>query len=205
MQRVALVANGEIKSFDLISSRLKTFQRIVAIDGGLLHCHQMGVTPDFLIGDFDSCPKDLLQSYSHIPHQKLPKEKDLTDLEAALQFELREASHLTIFAGWGGRIDHALTHALILTRYPGQVHLETETEILFALEKESLLDCQVHQTLSLIPLSGKVEGITTVGLKWELQDKTLDANFIGISNRVVRDKVEIRFKTGSLLCCLQHP
>jgi thiamine pyrophosphokinase len=54
----------------------------------------------------------------------------------------------------------------------------------------------------LIPINGPVSGIDTHGLKWELQDKRLDMNFIGVSNICVKEKIEISVKQGSLLCCI---
>ncbi len=200
MPTTALVADGVVQPS--LAQRIKTFDSIVAIDGGLLHCHRMDIVPDRIIGDFDSCPGDLLNSYSRIPRITLPKDKDLTDLEAALEQETPRASSLSIFGGWGKRIDHSLANAIILTRYPGLVRMETEDEIVFALEKESTLHCKRNQTLSLIPLNGPVTGLTTHGLKWELNDSRLDRHFIGISNICLEEVIRIQFQSGSLLVCI---
>ncbi len=198
MRSTAIVANGQIDSSDILRPLILSHSRIIAVDGGLIHCHTMGIKPDLIVGDFDSCPPDLLKQYESVKKIALQKEKDETDLEVAI----REAGEqTTLYAAWGHRIDHSLTNALLLTRHPG-MKMETEREIVFAIDKKVQLNCFVGQTISLIPLNGPVVGIDTHGLKWELKSGKLDLNFIGISNVALKEKVEISLKQGCLLCCI---
>jgi thiamine pyrophosphokinase len=197
----AIVASGELDPS--LASRIASFSRIVAVDGGLNHCHSLNIDPHFLIGDLDSCSPKILSQYPALPRLLLPKDKDHTDLEVAVQEELARSSRLVIFGGWGGRIDHSLINALLLTRTPGKVLLETAKELLFALKPKSTLSCAVGQTLSLLPINGPATGITTSGLKWELQAGQLDASFTGISNVCLKSAIKISFESGSLLCCLE--
>lgn len=199
MFHTALVANGQISSPDIIRPLILRHSQIIAVDGGLVHCDRMGIQPNLIVGDFDSCPNKLLQKYKNVPAIHLQTDKDETDLEVAI----REAksNDITLYAAWGHRIDHSLTNALLLTRHPG-MRMETETEIVFAIDKEITLDCKPGQTLSLIPLAGPVTGINTSGLKWELKNGKLDQHFIGISNICLNEKVKISLNNGSLLCIL---
>jgi thiamine pyrophosphokinase len=203
LRTTALVADGEIQDIPLLAEIIKTFHRVVAVDGGLKYCHSMGIEPHKIVGDFDSCPRELLKRYSHVLSIILPQDKDKTDLEVAIEAEISHSDSIAIFGGWGKRMDHSLTNALILTRYPGRVYLETEKEILFALKPTTRLNCFAGQTLSLIPLNGPVLGITTSGLKWELSNAQLDCQFVGISNVCLKSIVEIQYTCGSLLCCQQ--
>ena len=203
MKTVALIANGRIDSIEALRPSILKHQRIVAVDGGLQYCREMGVAPHLIIGDFDSCPKELLDHYGAVPQIILPVDKDQTDLEVAIEHELQKgAEQIVLFASWGNRIDHSLTNALFLTRYPGKLLLETETEQLFAINKRTELKCRVGQTLSLIPICGPVSGITTSGLKWELKHRQIDSRFIGISNICLKEIITISIDQGTLLCCL---
>ncbi|MBU6383594.1 MAG: thiamine diphosphokinase [Verrucomicrobia bacterium] len=197
----AIVANGQIDSPTIIRSLILRHNQIIAVDGGLVHCDKMGIQPHLIVGDFDSCPPELQHKYAHIRTILLKKDKDETDLEAAIREA--HAKDTTLYAAWGYRIDHSLTNALLLTRYPG-MKMETETEIVFAVDQAVQLHCKVGQTLSLIPLNGPVTGITTSGLKWELKSGKLDSHFIGISNVCVSATIQISVKSGSLLCVLQR-
>src|SRR5579872_7600023 len=166
---VALVASGELSHS--LKDSISKHPRIVAADGGLIHCKELGIHPHLIIGDFDSCPPNILKLYDSVPKISLPRDKDKTDLEVAIEEELkRGAQDLTLYGAWGKRIDHSLTNALLLMRYPGRLKLVTEHETIFAIEKTTTLHVAVGQTLSLIPISGPATGITTNGLQWELKD-----------------------------------
>jgi len=200
VQTIAIVANGQIESLEQTRPLILRHSRVVAVDGGLIHCQKMGIRPSLIVGDFDSCPSALLDHYLDVPKITLPKEKDETDLEVALREE--EGNPITLYGAWGHRIDHSLANALLLTRWPGTLQMETERELLFAIDKRVKLSCFIGQILSLIPLNGPVSGIATKGLKWELHNGQLDQNFIGISNICLKETVEISVKEGSLICCV---
>lgn len=200
MQTVAIVANGQIDSHEIIRTLILRHSRVVAVDGGLAHCQKMDIMPHLIVGDFDSCPPELLDQYPDVSKIVLPEEKDETDLEIAIKEE--GAKNITLYGAWGHRIDHSLTNALMLTRWPGRVKMETEKELLFATDKNIKFHAFVGQTLSLIPLNGPVSGISTKGLKWELKDGQLDQNFIGISNICLAKEIEISINHGTLICCL---
>lgn len=203
MKNVAFIANGQIDSVEKIKPLVLKHERVIAVDGGLVYCEKMGIRPDLIIGDFDSCPEGLLKQYEDVPKKHLAKEKDETDLEAAIEEARKKGFEKgTVFGGWGRRIDHSLTNALLLARFPGVLSLETENEVVFAIAKKVEIECFAGQTLSLIPLSGPADGITTKGLKWELKEGRLDQQFIGVSNLCLGARAEIRIKSGALLCSL---
>ncbi len=198
----AIIANGQIDDLEKLLPSILRNQRIIAVDAGLIYCKRASLTPDVLVGDFDSCPKEILDAYSEIPQTRLPRDKDETDLEVAIQEEWkRGVETITLFGAWGKRIDHSLTNALILGRNPGKLRMETEVETAFAICGKVELTCPVGQVISLIPLYGQAKGITTSGLKWELKNGTLDQNFVGISNVSLKPRVTIEVQDGLLLCC----
>ena len=203
MKTVALIASGQMDSAESLRSSILSHKRVIAVDGGLVFCQNLNITPHRIVGDFDSCPADVLKAYTHVPHITLQRDKDLTDLEAAIQKEFEEgAEKLTLFGALGGRIDHSMVNLLLLTRHPGKIWIETDQETLFAIDKKVSLPCRIGQTLSLIPLNGPVSGITTQGLKWELKNGKLDKDFVGVSNICLKETVDISVKKGSLICCI---
>lgn len=203
MQTIAIIADGQIDSLEILKPLILRHQRIVAVDGGLAYCKKLALQPDLIVGDFDSCPPDLLEQYEDVPRITLIQDKDETDLEVAINEELkRGARSLTLFGAWGRRIDHSLGNLLLLTRHPGKMTIETEKEILFAIDKTAALSTYPGQTLSLIPINGPVTGLSTKGLKWELASHRMDQNFFGISNLCLESRVEISVQAGILICCL---
>lgn len=67
--------------------------------------------PDFLIGDWDSGSRPELD----VPCMTLPVEKDMTDLQAAMDEALSMGiSRLLLCGCTGGRLDHTMSNLLLL-------------------------------------------------------------------------------------------
>lgn len=196
-----LVANGEPPSPSLLTSLAQT-GKLVAVDGGLIVCDQMHLEPILILGDFDSAPPSLLKKYSHV-RQVAMDNQNKSDLEKATESLIQNTDEPLIVCGaLGKRIDHTLTNICLLSRYPGKIKFESENERCFALPKSSILTCREGQILSLIPISTQVTGITTLGLKWELKNATLDKHHVSLSNVCEQNKIEITFEEGDLLVCI---
>ncbi len=198
-----LIANGKGSFSKNHLSQLQRTTCLIAVDGGIQHCQQLGLTPQLIIGDLDSAFPEVLTDYAHVEKKLFPQDKDHTDLELAVEFALQNWAKVRILGGLGGRTDHLLSNINLLALYPGRTSLESADEFLFVIDKCCTLNCYPGQILSLLPLNGPVTGIYTKGLKWELSSGVLDQNFMGISNVCLEDSVNIEVKTGSLLCILQ--
>ncbi len=198
-----LVANGQCDLSPQQISTLRSTTNLIAIDGGLKYCLTVGLTPSVFIGDLDSSNEDDLKKFPLISRHCFPKDKDKTDLELAIEYVTQRSSEkIRVFAALGKRIDHTLQNLQLLTRYPARITLESSIEEIFALSKKSALAVFPGQTLSLFPLNGPVQGLTTSGLKWELKNGTLDKQFVSISNVCLDNEVTIEFAQGDLLCIL---
>jgi len=200
----ALIANGAFDNPFALAPLVRSYQSIVAVDGGLVHCHAMGITPDLIVGDFDSIPPDLLQKYPQVPVQAFPKHKDQTDLELAIQFVYRpEVERIAVFGALGKRIDHTLSNLHILRRYPGKIIFENHDESVFCVQGSQEITTFPGQTISLIQL-GDVKGITTKGLHWELNKARFDKFFYSLSNIAQGSSFQIAIEEGDLICCLNR-
>ncbi len=65
-----------------------------------------------------------------------------------------------------------------------------------------VISCKPTQTVSLLPLAERAEGVTTEGLKWELQEAVIDKDFMSISNVALTTQIKITVRNGVLLLCL---
>ena len=85
-KRVVIFANGLISHVDEAHRFLLPDDTIIAADGGGRHCRQLGLTPDILIGDFDSLEPADLEAFVAAGARivRHPARKDYTDLELAL-------------------------------------------------------------------------------------------------------------------------
>jgi thiamine pyrophosphokinase len=151
---------------------------VVAADSGLDHALAIGLEVDLLVGDLDSVSPAALEAVSAVPRQVFPRDKDATDFELALAAVLtdEDLDRIIVLGGHGGRIDHLLSNAGVLTD-PRLSHLHLEwiagrTKIQ-VVHHTGRIHGHAGETVSLVALTDTVEGVTTTGLRWELQEATL--------------------------------
>ena len=192
----------------------------MAVDGGLQRIHELKLSPHLIIGDLDSLDIGLLQCYPAVPCLKYASEKNETDTELALMW-CRENGYqreIIICNDLQGRFDHAL--ALVqnllqlqaefaasgLVIFPSPLRIESESQVLFCLPREICFPHQQNCLLSLIPLSVKVEIISSIRLKYPLDGLTLwQHQSRGISNEITAADARIIKGEGEVLAVLSVP
>lgn len=88
---------------------------VIAADSGYDKAAALGITPDLLVGDFDSIRHDRATLPASMEIYKVPCEKDVTDTMLACDVAIeRGYRHITIAGGTGGRADHGLSNILFL-------------------------------------------------------------------------------------------
>ena len=89
---------------------------VYAVDGGLAVCHEAGVFPEYLVGDFDTVSEALVAQYETkcktLRHQP---EKDATDTELAIDAALEAGTEeLVLLGATGSRMDHTMANVHML-------------------------------------------------------------------------------------------
>lgn len=210
---VLLFANGPLQNSEGLFARAGHWDLVIAVDGGGQHCQQYGIQPDLLIGDFDSLPAELLQSYQQagVTIHSHPAQKDQTDLELALlAARERGARQVTILGALGLRWDQTIANVLLPAADPFKnMHIrildgDQEMAVLHP-GKAFAIPGKQGDTVSLIPLAGPTSGITTTGLEYPLKHDTLHfASTRGISNVIRHTPASVSITTGILLCTVLH-
>lgn len=178
---LVFIADGTMTYSPETTSYLKS-KKIIAVDGGLNHCYNMGkdIIPQMIFGDFDSAPPQVLalSTYRFVERITLDRAKDVTDLEGALQhYKIETLAQVIIFGALGKRIDHALYNLYLAMRFPLKIVLETEDEVLFMLggaEKSVSLSSSSDASLVLLPFYEKVERLTVESGQ---ETQTINLNF----------------------------
>lgn len=202
-ETAAIVANGQIRDLQKVRGLLEGSLLVIAADGGLVNCDRMGIVPDLIVGDFDSAPKELLEKYSSVEQLRYPTDKDKTDLELAIELALeRGFKKLRLFGALENRTDHTLVNLHLLLRYPDQLMICTERERIFPLKNKAVVTTRPGQAISLLPLGKPAQGVTTCGLKWEIENRTVDHRYLSISNLCLGNEVTVNIEEGMLICFL---
>lgn len=205
--RVIVVANGVMRSHFTPEGD----DVLIAADGGLRHCLDLGLQPAILIGDMDSIDTRDLDALEPGDTQILryPTQKDFTDLELALQHALKlGADEIIIVAALGARWDQTIANMLLPASFPSvKIRLiDGSQEIHYIRAGEKL---EIHgrpgDMVSLIPLAGKAHGITTEHLEYPLRGGALTfGSTRGISNVLLEETGTISISGGLLLCIVIH-
>ncbi|HOM67088.1 MAG: thiamine diphosphokinase [Brevefilum fermentans] len=205
--RVFLFVNGELPEPDKIRTALQNTDYLIAVDGGLRHLVNLGLTPHMVIGDLDSADPDAVQRLRLIGVEirTFPTDKDETDLHLALDAALELAPDMIrVVAALGGRLDQTLANIFLLTRpdlAEVDIRLIDGHSEVFLIRKSANFSGEVGQRVSLLPLNGPVTGIHTEGLRYSLNNGTLfPDNTLGISNEMNAPTARISIQSGLLLC-----
>lgn len=182
---------------------------LLIADRGMQFCYEQGITPDYVMGDFDSSDAKIVSYYRNCEGVQIIEfqpEKDDTDMEIAIKKAIELGSDkILILGAFGGRMDHCLAniHLLKMTLDAGvETHLVDEQNDICLitgkceLEKES----QYGKYVSFLPFTDRVTGITLQGFKYPLEDYTMDkGTSLGVSNEIQEDICKISFENGIMV------
>jgi thiamine pyrophosphokinase len=205
--RAVIFANGPLKDFSGVQSRLLPGDYLIAADGGVRHMIALGVSPSAVIGDMDSLPEDVAGRIPGAEMIRHPPRKDETDLELAIGLAMeRGAETVLVFGALGKRWDMTLANALI-GAMPDfgdlDIRLIDGKQEIRVLKKNRthLFSGKKGEMISLIPICGNVRGITSTGLEYPLENSALEfGKTRGVSNSFSGERASIHFKAGLLLC-----
>ena len=179
---------------------------IVACDAGYRNAAVLGVTPDLIVGDFDSAPRpDTTGNMVVLPHVK-----DDTDTQYAARWLLEHgAKRVTLLGALGGaRMEHTLANiatGLYLARNGAEVCIADErSELHYLLPGRPLrLPRGDWMYLSLFPIDGSLTGVSMSGVFYPLSDATLTPDYpLGVSNEFTAPAAELSCTGGSGLVVL---
>jgi thiamine pyrophosphokinase len=160
---------------------------VVGVDGGLVRLRSHAVPVHHVVGDLDSVDRETVAAAARAGAQvhRYGADKDATDLELALDLVVAELAspdlrRVVVVGPGGGRLDHLLADALLLSA-PRLVHLDVAAHFDGATLQvirpgpATALVAAPGAQVSLLPMHGAAEGVTTRGLRWPLVDAHLAA------------------------------
>ena len=186
--------------FDGLAAPIENNDIVIAADGGLLHTQRLGITPDVILGDFDSL--------GFVPEgaNVFPVEKDDTDAMLAVRRGLAMGCREFLLYGSldGKRLDHTVANfqTLQFLADHGAVGYLIGADHMVTVLKNGTLSFppDADGILSVFCLGADATGVNIDGLQYILKDGTLSPGFpLGISNHFIGSTARISVKHGSLL------
>lgn len=204
MKRAAIFLHGNPPKKARIREFVTKDTAVICADGGTFYALAEGLRPEVVIGDFDSLNKTILIELKKekVPILTFPRKKDETDAELVLAYAVKKGYTDLIVFGWmGTRLDHVLANLMLFAEQKGVQLTIVEPEQTLRLVRSSVaFTGKKGDLVSLIPLAGSAGGVSTTGLKWQLQDEVLKfGKTRGISNVFTGKKATVSLKKGALL------
>lgn len=206
-KRTVIVSGGLLEEefvVDILNAEETEF--IIGVDKGLLFLHDHGILPDYIVGDFDSAPAEIVRYYKEetkVPIREFNPVKDASDTEIALRLCMNlHRENIWILGATGNRLDHfwgnVQTLMIALEGGANARILDSHNQIRLlkgytALKKEE----SFGKYFSVFPLGGVVEDFNITGAKYPLKHHTLSPyDTLCVSNEILEDEVEIDFPYG---------
>ena len=192
-----LVGAGDFFGFQ---SEISPDDTVIAVDGGYRVLTDSGITPDFIVGDFDSL--GVVPEGANVT--VLPSEKDVTDMFTAINLGIgKGGSVFHIYGGTGGRLDHTIANIQLLRYFAEKgivLKIYGDGFVLTAVRNGAIsLTGKNGSYISVFSLSDTSEDVTLKGLKYELENYTLTSSFpLGVSNEFTGNAAEISVGDGVL-------
>ena len=173
---------------------------IIAADGGLAHTEKLGITPNGILGDFDSL------GYTPEGSTVFPVEKDDTDAMLAVRkgLELGYKAFYLYGSLDGPRLDHTVANFQTLQFLcdHGAYGYLIGKDYMVTVVKDGALhfDASCTGIFSVFCMGADAEGVTIKGGKYDAEHVTLSAGFpLGVSNHFEGVDVTVSVEKGSLL------
>lgn len=186
--------------FTGLAAPIEAGDLVIAADGGLVHTQSLDITPDVILGDFDSL------GFAPQGANVFPVEKDDTDSMLAVRHGLKEGCDTFFLYGSldGPRLDHTIANfqtLQFLADHNAAGYL-IGSQFLLTVVKNSAIafPSGCRGTVSVFCLGADAEGVSLKGLYYPLEDGVLTAGFpLGVSNHFTGEAAEISVRQGSLL------
>lgn len=206
MKRAVIFSNGDLADVSRVKKMLKKTDFIIAANGGTKHILKLGRLPDVVIGDLDSLDKKTKKKLERnkVAIISYPSDKDWTDTELGIKYAVKQGFKEIILTGFlGRRIDHLLANLLMMAGLIDKLDrlmiVEGKQEI-YVVKDGLEIKGKQGDLVSLIPLLGDCQGVTTRGLKYRLDNESLEfGKSRGVSNVMLAGKARIDLKKGKLL------
>ena len=186
--------------FDCLAEPLGEDDFVIAADAGLRHAERLNITPNGLIGDFDSL--------GFIPEgaNVFPVEKDDTDAMLAVRQGLALGYREFVLYGSidGPRLDHTVANfqtLQFLADHGAWGYLVGRDYLVTVVKNGAVtFPAGAEGILSVFCMGADAEGVTIEGAQYGLTEGTLSAGFpLGVSNHFTGQETKVSVKNGSLL------
>lgn len=173
---------------------------VIAADRGLITVNELNITPDLVVGDFDSLGYEPLAVSKIV----LPTVKDDTDLCVALKYALDKGFRdIYVFGAADGKTDHTFANIALaanVSRMGARCIFFGSNTNFTAVTNSKIEFNGAKGRVSVFGFGGDAFGVTLTGFEYNLQNATLESFVpLGVSNSFKKESCKISVKEGTLI------
>ena len=212
-ERAVIVSGGELdEELTLREIGERGTGCVIAVDRGLEFLYSHQIVPDYIVGDFDSVSREIVDYYrvqKNVPVRAHNPVKDASDTELAIRLAMTVGSkELLILGATGGRLDHlwANIQSLMIPFKAGIdakiIDRQNLVRIIGGGETRLKKSKAYGQFFSVFPIGNEIFGFNISGAKYPLKNHTLTSdNSLCVSNEIAGDAEEavIWFPSGEVI------
>lgn len=204
IKKCTIISGAPGNNADFLKNNVDLSSFIIAADSGYLRLLEAGISPDLVLGDFDSSPKPDIDCEIIM----LPVEKAYTDTFECVQLAVgRGYNDITIYNAIGSRFDHTYSNVLCLDycRKNGAKCRICDESNRLSLITDKITFKKEYDNFSLFAYLEDCSGVKIKGAYYTAEFYDLDALDINQgdqfaqSNFVCDEYCEISLKKGTLL------
>lgn len=212
-KRAVIVSGGELdEELTLREIGERGTGCVIVVDRGLEFLYSHQIVPDYIVGDFDSVSREIVDYYrvqKNVPVRAHNPVKDASDTELAIRLAMTVGSkELLILGATGGRLDHlwANIQSLMIPFKAGIdakiIDRQNLVRIIGGGETRLKKSKAYGQFFSVFPIGNEIFGFNISGAKYPLKNHTLTSdNSLCVSNEIAGDAEEavIWFPSGEVI------
>jgi thiamine pyrophosphokinase len=202
MKKVVILANGKFPESDIPLGYLGNADKIICCDGAVENLVACGLEPDAIVGDMDSISEELKSRYSNILFPD--SDENSNDLTKAVKYSIGiGCTDIVILGASGYREDHMLGNISLIADYSEYiaVRMVTDRGIFLPANSEEKIKSFPGQQVSVFSF-GNACRLTSVNLKYPLDNLLLDRLWTGTLNECTDDFFSLQFGDGSIVVFL---
>lgn len=205
-----IVAGGAKPKDEIITKYASQCDLIIGVDKGCNYLYEAEINPNYIVGDFDSSRKDIIENlveYGAVKYQ-YQCEKNFTDSEEAFELAISKGVHEIIFLGsTGQRFDHTLGNlGLLLKALKLNIKakiVDDRNEIFLVNKSTTIKKNGYYKYISFLAYNDTVKEFTIKDAKYNLDKYTLEVgNSRTVSNEFLNEEINIEISNGNILVIL---
>ncbi|MFQ9977505.1 thiamine diphosphokinase [Clostridium cadaveris] len=202
-----MIAGGAEPSKEILMEELKDADFVICADRGIEVLYKNGLTPNMLVGDFDSINQEVLSYYKEKGSDIViyPPEKNYTDSEIAFEKAMNKSGTdiICLLGCTGTRMDHVIGNMGLLNKALDKgikAYIRDNNNYIFLIDKSTKLKNIFGKYISFQGFREDVSDFNIEGAKYGLTSHNLlFGDPLTVSNEFVDEYMKVSFPKGKVM------